>query len=83
MRPPAVVGSQFCGEDGVAGVVRFGGQFCGAGLPHEADVEKSGSWLPLSKPKKKNCRNDCDGPITIGHRRLPFVTGPSQILTTF
>jgi len=67
MRPPAVVGSQFCGEDGVAGVVRFGGQFCGAGLPHEADVEKSGSWLPLSKPKKK----------IVG----TIVTGPSQSVT--
>jgi len=73
MSPPSVVSGQFCGEDGVAGVVGFGGRFCEAQLARKAEVEKSGSWLRLSKPKKK-FRNDCDGPITIRHRRLPFVT---------
>jgi len=67
IHPTSLVGGQFSGEDGVTGVLGFGGRFCEVRLARKVEVEVIGSWLPLSKPKKKKIEM--------------IVTGPSHSVT--
>jgi len=52
-----LAGGRFCGEDGVADVLGFGGRFCEGRFARKAEVEVIGSWLPLSKTKKKKTKS--------------------------